>query len=205
MGGRGVDGTPIFDELRDLFDKSPGRFHTPARSGADPRTEAGNADRPPAKIVIAGGRGVGKTTFVGSVSETAPVTVEAATDVGRITLHRDLVLYLLGTSEPSQTAFAGALGAVVLVDPRRVEDAFATITYFERSAVPFIAAVNMFDGELVHELDELWEALALGPDVPLTTCDARDPESAAQTLRELVSYTMNVAGSDHTSPPEVLA
>ncbi len=96
-------------------------------------------------------------------------------------------------------------GAVVLVDPRRVEDAFATITYFERSAVPFVAAVNMFDGEVVHELDELREALALGPDVPLTTCDARDPESAAQTLRELVSYTMNVDGSDQTSPPEIPA
>jgi hypothetical protein len=100
---------------------------------------------------------------------------------------------------------SGALGAVVLVDPRRVEDAFATITYFERSAVPFIAAVNMFEGEVVHELDELREALALGPDVPLTTCDARDPESAAQTLRELVSYTMNIGGSNHISPPEVPA
>jgi signal recognition particle receptor subunit beta len=205
MGGRGVEGTPIFDELRDLFDRSPGRFPTPARSGVDPRIEAGNVDRPPAKIVIAGGRGVGKTTFVGSVSDTDPVTVEAVTDVGRITLHRDLVLYLLGTSEPSRAAFAGALGAVVLVDPRRIEDAFATITYFERSAVPFVAAVNMFDGEVVHELDELREALALGPDVPLTTCDARDPESAAQTLRELVSYTMNVGGSDQTSPPEIPA
>ncbi len=133
------------------------------------------------------------------------MTVEAATNLGRITLQRDLVLYLLGTSEPSQAAFAGALGAVVLVDPRRVEDAFATITYFERSAVPFIAAVNVFDGEVVHELDELREALALGPDVPLTPCDARDPESAAQTLRELVSYTMNVSGSDHSSPPEIPA
>jgi len=201
-----VDGTPIFDELRNLFDKSPGRFDTPARPGTDPRTQAENADTPPAKIVVAGGRGVGKTTFVGSVSDTDPVTVEVATDVGRVTLHRDLVLYLLGTSEPSQAVFAGALGAVVLVDPRRVGDAFATITYFESgSEVPFIVAVNTFDGELRHELDELREALALGPDVPLTTCDARDPESAAHTLQELVSYTMNVGGSDLSSPPEVPA
>lgn len=205
MGGRSVDGTPIFDELRDLFEKSHGRFDATARTGTDPRSQAENAERPPAKIVVAGGRGVGKTTFVGSVSDTDPVTVEAATDVGRISLHQDLVLYLLGTSEPSQAAFAGALGAVVLVDSRRVEDAFATITYFESgSDVPFIVAVNMFDGELRHELDELREALALGPDVPLTTCEARDPESAARTLQELVSYTMNV-GSGHSSPPEVPA
>lgn len=205
MGGRGVDGTPIFDELRGLFDESHGRVDTPSRSGSGPRTEAENADRPPAKIVVTGGRGVGKSTFVASVSDTDPVTVKAATDVGRVTLHRDLVLYLLGTAEPSQAAFAGALGAVVLVDPRRVEDAFAMITYFERSDVPFIVAVNMFDGELRHELDEYREALALHPDVPLTTCDARNPESAARTLQELVSYTMNVGGSDHSPPPEVPA
>ncbi len=205
MGGRGVDGTPIFDELRDLFEESHGRVDTPSRSGSGPRTEAENADPPPAKIVVTGGRGVGKTTFVGSVSDTDPVTVESATDVGRITLHRDLMLYLLGTPEPSQAAFAGALGAVVLVDPRQVADAFATITYFERSDVPFIVAVNLFDGELRHELDEYREALALRPDVPLTTCDARNPESAAQTLQELVSYAMNVGGSDHRAPPEVSA
>lgn len=199
-----MDGTPIFDELRNLFEESHGRVDTPARSGSGRRTQAENADRPPAKIVVTGGRGVGKTTFVGSVSDTDPVTVESTTDVGRITLHRDLVLYLLGTPEPSQAAFAGALGAVVLVDPRRVADAFATITYFERSGVPFIVAVNMF-GELRHELDEYREALGLRPDVPLTTCDARNSESAAQTLQELVSYTMNVGGSDHSPPPEVPA
>ncbi|MGB8961195.1 MAG: ATP-binding protein [Pseudonocardiaceae bacterium] len=162
----------------------------------------------PAKIIVAGGRGVGKTTFVGSVSDTNPITVETATDVGRITLNPDLVLYLFATSDPSQAGFAGALGAVVLVDPRRVADAFPSISYFENgSDVPFIVAVNMFDGELHHELDELREALALGADVPLMPCDARDPESAARTLQELVSYTMNVGtpnvgGSVHLFPPE---
>jgi hypothetical protein len=197
-----VDGTPIFDELRELFDNSHGRFGRPAI----PRTEGENAGRPPAKIVVTGGRGVGKTTFVGSVSETESITIQATTDVGRITLHEDLVLYLFGTSEPSQAGFAGALGAVVLVDPRRIEDAFATISYFENSfEVPFIVAVNKFDGELRYELDELREALALGPGVPLTTCDARDPESAVYTLQELVAHTMNVGGSDHSSPPEVPA
>lgn len=195
-----MDGTPIFDELRELFDRSHGRFGRPAR----PRTEAENAGRAPAKIVVTGGRGVGKTTFVGSVSQTEPITVETTTDVGRISLHQGVVLYLFGTSDPSQAGFAGTLGAVVLVDPRRVEDAFATINYFENSSeVPFIVAVNKFDGELHHELDELREALALGPGVPLTTCDARDSESAVYTLQKLVAHTMNVGGSDHGSPPEV--
>ncbi|MBA2474321.1 MAG: ATP-binding protein [Pseudonocardiales bacterium] len=163
------------------------------------------AGRSPAKIIVAGSRGVGKTTFVGSVSDTDPITVEAATDIGRITLHPDLVLYLFGTSEAPQSGFGGALGAVVLVDARRIEDAFATISYFEDGGfdVPFLVAVNMFDGELRYELDELREALAVRPDVPLTTCDARDPASTAKTLQELVSYTMNGGGSDHTSPPEL--
>jgi signal recognition particle receptor subunit beta len=130
---------------------------------------------------------------VGAVSDTHPITVEAATDFGRITLHADLVLYLFGTSEPGQAGFAGALGAVVLVDPRRIEDAFAAINYFENgSGVPFVVAVNMFDGGLAHDLDELREALALDPTVPLMTCDARDPRSAATVLQELVSYTLNV-------------
>jgi signal recognition particle receptor subunit beta len=186
-----VVGTPIFDELRDLFGASP------ADLGPHARAEQGSpvTARPPAKIIVTGGRGAGKTTFVGSVSDTHPITVEAATDFGRITLHPDLVLYLFGTSEPGHTGFTGALGAVVLVDPRRVEDAFAMISYFENSSdVPFVVAVNTFDDELPHELDEVQEALALAPQVPLITCDARDPGSAANVLQELVSYTMNIEG-----------
>ncbi|MGH3814310.1 MAG: GTP-binding protein [Pseudonocardiaceae bacterium] len=157
-------------------------------------------------IVVGGGRGVGKTTFVGSVSDTDPISAEAGTDFGQITLHPGLVLYLFGTSEPPQSGFGGVLGAVILVDARRIADAFATVSYFEDgSDVPFIVAVNMFDGELVHELDEVREALALGPDVPLTTCDARDPVSTARALRELVSYALNTGATDHTSPPELPA
>ena len=171
------------------------------------------------KIVVGGGFGAGKTTFVGSVSEIKPLTTEAlvteasegiddleatphkqtttvAMDFGRVSLDRDLVLYLFGT--PGQERFwfmwddlvRGAIGAVVLTDTRRLADSFAPIDFFEDRGLPYAIGLNCFDGKQTHGIDEVRDALAVADTVPIVRCDARDRDSVKRILITMVEYAM---------------
>lgn len=193
-----------------------------ASAASDPATTLAPTVPRPVKVVVTGGFGAGKTTFISTVSEIEPLTTEAALtvdsaatdrvehvtskttttvamDFGRLALGAELWLYLFGA--PGQVRFRfmaadlarGSLGGIVMVDSRRLADSFPAIDDMEAQRLPFVVVVNAFDGQITHTLDALRQALALSEDVPLVACDARLRTDVRDALVALVRRALAVS------------
>jgi signal recognition particle receptor subunit beta len=204
----------------------------PRQPGSHRRPEPARHPPIPAKIVIAGGFGVGKTTAVAAISEIAVLTTEAAMtevaaeidrtghtpaktattvalDFGRLTIDDEITLYLFGT--PGQDRFGfmwrdlaeGALGALVIVDTRRLGEGYPAVDYFERSGLPFVVGVNLFDGRLDHRIEDVRWALAIPADTPVVMFDARRRASVRDALVTLLRHALDhLEGEEPAPAPE---
>jgi signal recognition particle receptor subunit beta len=182
------------------------------------------------KVVVAGGFGAGKSTFINSVSEITPLrteaimtsasedlddlsllpdknTMTAVMDFGRITLAQNLLLYVYGTPGVPRLWFLwddlihGAIGALVLVNPRRLADSFPAVDYFESAGMPFVIGINTFHGQMLYALDDLRTALNISPSVPVITCDARIRDSAKEALVILLEHAVSAQAPESAPNP----